>query len=128
MLEVPLHIVPPLAAVVLGALSYIIRWIAGFQLEGAGSDFALIASSLQLSLIFSRIDNTTSVSDPILSLDILLFVFLLCLWSVSIKTVKKALENQKRYLGNRLNLYTFVAFVIGTISLSIELIWRWLFV
>lgn len=127
MFEVPPQIVPPLATIILGVLSYVIRWIAGFQLEGAGSDFALIASSLQLSLIFSRIHDITSITTSILQVDVLLFIFLLCLWGVSIKIVKKALETDKRYFGNHLNLYTFAAFIVGNIALWLEFLWRWHF-
>jgi hypothetical protein len=76
---VPVQIIAPLATISLGVLSLIVRWIAGFQLEGAGSDFALISTSLQLSVIFARIVEFNSSMVETLQLDLLLFVILLVL-------------------------------------------------
>jgi hypothetical protein len=129
MLPVPLEVISPLSIVALGLFSLIIRWIAEFQLKGAGSDFALISTSLQLSLIFTTLQkNDTSMMNTLQS-DILFFMFLLILWAVSIKAVQRAIrieeeEPNRLMFRGLINPYSLMAFLIGSISVSLEIFWR----
>jgi hypothetical protein len=121
---VPAQIIAPLATVSLGFLSLVVRWIAGFQLEGTGSDFALISTSLQLSVIFSRISEFNSSVIETLQMDLLIFVVLLVLWGASVKSVKAALQTRTRWLHNIINPYSLLSFIIGTVCLFLEIFWR----
>lgn len=116
----PPQLIAPLSIVALGVISFIIRSIAEFQLEGTGSDLALISSSLQLSLIFTRMNEGEGSA---LQFDVFLFLLLFLLWAFSIKTVKKALQSQRRVFYG-LNPYTIAAFVIGGVALALEIFWR----
>lgn len=128
MLPVPPQIIAPLSIIALGIFSFIVRWIAEFQLEGAGSDLALISSSLQLSLIFTRIHGDSIDVTAVLQSDIFFFIFLLSLWAASIKMVQKALRSERRIFRGFINPYSTSAFIIGSIALSLEIFWRLQFV
>jgi len=121
---VPTQIIAPLATISLGVLSLIVRWIAGFQLEGTGSDFALIATSLQLSRVFARIDEFSPSLIETLQLDLLVLLILLILWGVSIKNAKSAFETRKRILREFINPYSLSALIVGSIALFGEISWR----
>jgi len=124
MLPVPSHMIAPLSIIGLGIFSFIIRSVAEFQLEGTGSDLALISSSLQLSLIFARVHEVDGEIVTVLQTDIFLFIILLSLWGMSIKIVQKALQSQRRIIRNFLNPYTLIAFIVGSVALSLEIYWR----
>jgi len=123
MFEIQPQIVPSLATIVLAMLSYTLRWIAGFQLEGAGSDFALVASSLQLSQIFARM-NEADFKIEVLQLDVLLFVILLMFWFLSIRIVKSALQTRRRIFSDSINPFTLSAFLLGIFAIILEIFWR----
>ena len=124
MFPLPPHIVAPLAIIGLGIFSFIVRSIAEFQLEGTGADLALISSSLQLSLIFMRVHEIDSNIMVLLQNDVFLFIIMLSLWGITIKLVKKALQSQRRIIRGFLNPFTVLAFIVGSVSLSVEILWR----
>jgi len=128
MVQVPPQLIPPLSIIALGIISFIVRWIAEFQLEGTGSDLALISTSLQLSLLFTRMHEGGNVTTTIVEIDVFFFLFLLILWAISIKIVQKALRNERKVIGGYINLYSTLAFIIGSIALSLEIFWRLQFV
>ena len=123
MLPVPSHIIAPLSVIGLGIVSFFVRWIAELQLEGAGADLALISTSLQLSLIYSRIFQGIGEITVALQSDVFFFIFLLAIWLVSVKFVQMALRSNRRIFGI-INPFSTVAFVVGSIALSLEIFWR----
>jgi len=124
MIEIPPHLIGPLATVSLGFFSLIIRWIGNLQLSGAGADLALSGTALQLSLVFRRLETNSQEPEGfyLLGLDIFFFFILLICWAISLKLVQKSLESALRW--KHLNLYTFGAFLIGTFTLGLEIFWR----
>lgn len=122
MIEIPPHLIGPLAAVILGLFSLLTRSLAKFQLTGAGSDLALSGAALHLSLIFRRLETNTQEAKELyqLSLDFLFFFILLMCWASSLKLVQKSLEGSLRWR----RLYSFGALLIGTLTLVLEISWR----
>jgi hypothetical protein len=124
MLGLPNEIIPPLCVIALGFFSFIIRSIANFQLEGTGSDLALISSSLQLSLVLGRLKEASTELVPIMQTDVLIFLVLLMLWATSVKVVQRALQTDRRILKGLINPYSFLAFIVGSMALTSEILWR----
>ena len=117
-MQLTLQIIAPIAVVLLAFLSLLIRWIGGFGLSSIGSDLSLIATSLQLRLLYTKIG--ASASDLQIGVDIIIFIIAIIGWTITLKLIQGYQKDPSKKSGNwRL----FFSILLGCIFVFLQIFW-----
>jgi surface polysaccharide O-acyltransferase-like enzyme len=105
----------PSATILLGGVSFLIKDSMGFSLKTVSADLSWFGVTLHLSYLFNSLELGQKISQN----DFFGFALLFFCWALTLFLIKKS-ENQ-----DSVSLpLKFLSYVIGGLSIYIELVWR----
>jgi hypothetical protein len=123
-MEFPSSLLGPIATIIVVFFSIIARWgITGIKsIRNCGADLSFCSVGLQLSLLYTKME------EPVVSLntvgwDPILLIVLMILWMSCLILIKHAPKVERR-LGGVLNPSSAGAIFLGFLSLSLQIYWR----
>lgn len=121
-MELPVHLVVPLAALMLCLLSFAVRWLGHFSLSDVGSDLSLVAVAIRLASVSGKLVQNVPGSDIVV--DFLMFLGCVAMWAITLKVVQKSKEKEAGGALLVSRIYFAIAVFIGVILVTSQIVVR----
>ena len=121
-MELPIHLVVPLAALVLCLLSFAVRWVGHFSLSAVGSDLSLVAVAIRLASVSGKLVQNVPGSQ--IAVDFLVFLVCVAMWAITLNVVQKSQEKEASGAVLASRIYFAIAVFIGVVLVTSQIVVR----
>jgi len=119
--EIPIFLAGPISTVLVVTFSIITRLGLFRSLLNTGPDLAFCSVGLQLSLLYRRLEESTTSNQSYMGWDVIFVLIFLISWMGSLILVRYATKKKKRF---GLNLFSLGATFLGILSIALQIYLR----